>query len=87
MEKQGICSLTHTPPPLPRASLVGLVGGAIPPSLAFHPAAKVSIPMESGKVRASPLSPPLRTVLETFALTRLKPYFKLVDLDLECTCL
>ena len=30
----------------------------------------------SGKVRASPLSPPLRTVHETFALTRLKPYFK-----------
>jgi hypothetical protein len=56
MEKQGICSLTHTPPPLPlvqpsrreRASLVGLVGGAIPPSLAFHPAAKVSTPMDGG---------------------------------------
>ena len=41
----------------------------------------------SGKVQASPLSPPLRTVHETFALTRLKPYFKLENLDFECTCL
>lgn len=41
----------------------------------------------SGKVRASPLSPPLRTGLETFALIRLKPYFKLVTLDFVCTCL
>jgi L-amino acid N-acyltransferase len=41
----------------------------------------------SGKVRASPLSPPLRTVHESFQLTRLKPYFKLVDLVLVCTCL
>jgi predicted aspartyl protease len=46
----------------------------------------LSLPM-SGKVQASPLSPPLRTVHETFALTRLKPYFKLENLDFECTCL
>lgn len=45
---QGICSLTHTPPLLSRAALVDLVGGAIPPSLAFHPAAKVSTPMDGG---------------------------------------
>jgi hemolysin activation/secretion protein len=41
----------------------------------------------SGKVRASPLSPPLRTGHESFQLIRLKPYFKLVDLVFECTCL
>jgi hypothetical protein len=53
---QGICSLTHTPPLLSlakpsrreRAALVDLVGGAIPRSLAFHPTAKVSTPMDEG---------------------------------------
>lgn len=56
MDKKGICSLTHTPPLLSlaepfrreRAALVNLVGGAIPPSLAFHPAAKVGTPMDGG---------------------------------------
>jgi hypothetical protein len=42
---------------------------------------------QSGEVRASPLSPPLRTGHESFQLIRLKPYFKLENLDLECTCL
>jgi hypothetical protein len=42
---QGICSLSHTPPLLSRAALVDLVGGAIPPSLAFHPTAKASTPI------------------------------------------
>ncbi|MEH2319149.1 hypothetical protein [Nostoc sp.] len=33
----------------------------------------------SGKVRASPLSPPLRTQHESFPLTALKPYFQPVS--------
>lgn len=49
----GICSFPHTPPLLPRSALakplgtryVGLVGGAIVNSLAFHPTAKVSTPI------------------------------------------
>ncbi|MEZ2280597.1 MAG: hypothetical protein ACBR12_27220, partial [Microcoleus sp.] len=40
----------------------------------------------SGKVRESPLSPPLGTVRETFALTRLKPYFKRDLTWVLCTC-
>jgi hypothetical protein len=41
---------------------------------------------QSGKVQESPLSPPLRTGHETFALIRLKPYFKRVNLVFECSC-
>ena len=35
----------------------------------------------SAEIGASPLRTRLRTVLETFALTRLKAYFKLENLD------
>jgi hypothetical protein len=48
---------------------------------------KPSLTKTLGKVQASPLSPPLRTGHESFQLIRLKPYFKLEDLDLRCTCL
>jgi hypothetical protein len=41
----------------------------------------------SGQIGESPLRTALRTGHETFALIRLKPYFKLENLDLECTCL
>ena len=45
-------------------------------------------PRKSGKVWGLLPAPPLRTVHETFALTRLKPYFKLSNLDFDvCTCL
>ena len=62
---------------------------SIAPLLYFARAKPALLPSIICRVReeASPLSPPLRTVLETFALTRLKPYFKLENLDLECTCL
>jgi hypothetical protein len=42
---QGICSSPHTPPLLPRSAIVGLVGGAIVISLAFHPTAKAGTPI------------------------------------------
>jgi hypothetical protein len=41
----------------------------------------------SAEIGASPLRTRLRTVLESFQLTRLKPYFEPSDLGLACTCL
>jgi len=41
----------------------------------------------SGEIRESPLSPPLGTVRETFALTRLKAYFRRDLTWVLCTCL
>jgi hypothetical protein len=61
--------------------LLESMGGIILRTSLFN----LGVQVLSGKVRESPLSPPLRTVHETGALTRLKPYFKQFDLVFECS--